>query len=268
MSSKRAYKFVWFIGLGLAVGLGRPTAAPAQGAPGSLAQAVNGVVSANKKQANAYLDSASVIVLGSPRGIASVVVDMQKLTAPGSPEREAVLTGKFNLLDAIAYEKARLTDPALSGIREAVIDRTFEQVFGRPSTPLEQAKLDPELRAGKTWYAPLVLKEQAELNGNQLLRQQLVQQVYQRALGRPGSPAEVGYWIGQPADYTALIAAARAWLYSPAGAKDLIETVTRAQQAKGQPVDSTSIKLAMAKSEPGREIYSEMVGLHGMLIKK
>jgi hypothetical protein len=63
-----------------------------------------------------------------------------------------------------------------------------------------------------------------------------------------------------------MIAAARAWLYSPPGAKDLIDTITRAQQARNLPTDPASIKLA--KYEPSREIYSEMLGLGGLLIKK
>jgi hypothetical protein len=62
----------------------------------------------------------------------------------------------------------------LSGIRQATIDAAFQQVYGRPSTPLEQAQLDPQLRAGKLWYAPLVLQEQGRLSSDKALREVLV----------------------------------------------------------------------------------------------
>ena len=258
-----------FVGLGIALGIWLSGAALAQSPPSGsgVGNAVSGLIAANEKRANSYLDSASVLVFGSQRGLYQVIGDLRDLTAPGSPHRDAVLMGKFGLIDAIAFEKAKLANPALSGIRQATIDKAFVQVYGRVSTPLEQAQLDPQLRSGKLWYAPLVIQEQGRLNSDKQLRGTLVQQIYQRALGRPGSPSEVGYWIQQDADYTTMIAAARGWLYSAPGANDLIETVTRAQQARNLPTDPAAIKLAMAKYEPSREIYTEMI-LSGVLFKK
>lgn len=241
---------------------------PAPPAPNSsIGGAVAALIAANKKRANSYLESASVIVFGQPRGVYQVLGDMNQLTDVGSPQRNDVMMGHFSLLDAIAFEKAKLANPALSGIRQATIENAFQQVYGRTSTPLEQAQYDPRLRAGKLWYAPLVLQEQERLNADKQVRGLLVAQVYQRALGRPGTPAEVGFWLQRTEDYSGMIAAARNWLYSPPGAKDLIETVTRAQQARNRPTDSAAIKLAMAQYEPTREIYVEMVGI-GLLFKK
>ena len=270
MGMSRRTQIARIAGLGITLGVHLSGAALAQSQPSGSAvgQAVGSLIAANEKRANSYLDSASVIVFGSQRGIYQVIGDLRDLTAPGSPHREAVLLGKFGLIDAIAFEKAKLANPALSGIRQATIDKAFVQVYGRVSTPLEQAQLDPQLRSGKLWYAPLVIQEQGRLSSDKQLRATLIQQIYQRALGRPGPPSEVGYWVQRNDDYTAMIAAARSWLYSPPGAKDLIETVARAQQARNLPTDPATIKMAMAKYEPAREIYSEMVGLSGVLFKK
>jgi hypothetical protein len=241
---------------------------PGQPPSSAIGNVTSALVAEHKKRANSYLDSASVIVFGKPRTIYQVIGDMQALTAPGAPTRSDVLLGKFNLVDAIAYEKAKLSNPAFSGMRQSTIDNAFEEVYGRPSTPLEQAQSDPQLRAGKLWFAPLVLAEQARLNGDKQIRTALIQRVFQRAEGRDASPAEVGNWLQRSEDYSALILAARAWLYSPAGANDLIATVARAQAAKNQPTDPASIKAVMAQYEPSRGIYFEMVGLAGMLFKK
>jgi len=39
----------------------------------------------------------------------------------------------------------------------------FLEVRGRPSTPLEQATWDPQVKAGKAWFAPIVSKERTQL---------------------------------------------------------------------------------------------------------
>ena len=243
---------------------------PAPTPPSSAAagKVFDALYAANKKRANTYLDSASVLVLGHPRTVYEYIGDMHALTAPGAATRSDVLMGKFNLVDAVNYEKTKLTNPGLSGIRQSTIDSAFQEVYGRPSTPIEQAQYDPQLRAGKMWFAPLVLAEQARLNGNKAVRTALIQQVFQRAEGRPGSPAEIGFWLQRSEDYAALILAARAWLYSSAGATDLSATVARAQAAMNRPTDPASIKLAMAQYEPTHKIYTEMVGITGILFKK
>ena len=245
--------------------LAPPSSPPPSSAVGN---AVDAIVAANKKRANTYLDSASVLVLGQQRTIYQYIGDMNALIAPGAATRSDVLMGKFNLVDAVNYEKRKLTNPGLSGIRQSVIDSAFQEVYGRPSTPLEQAQYDPQLRSGRMWFAPMVLAEQARLNGNKQVRAALIQQVFQRAEGRPGSPVEIGFWLQRSEDYAAMMLAARAWLYSPVGANDLIATVARAQATQNRPTDPASIKAAMAQYEPDRKIYNEMVGITGKLFKK
>jgi N1221-like protein len=162
--------------------------------------------------------------------------------------------------DGVTFLKKYIAQPEGSLARAHLITRAFYEVYGRPSSPTEQAYWDTQVKAQQTWYVPLVSKIREELNSKPPERRTVIQVVYYFVFGRLATDGELNYWTPRKEDYKQMLEANRAWLYSQNGVKDLVETVTRAmeQKNKKKPTDS-EVKYAMAKFTAKKMIYQQMI---------
>ena len=205
-------------------------------------------------------DSAAVIVLGRESKPGEVVkwVGLMKNTPDGAAKvTEGV---KFN--DAIAFLKQYISKSEGAAARAELIDNAFREVYGRRTTPAEQAFWDSEVKAQKTWYAPMVIAEIGKLNANAENRVIPIQLVYFLTFGRDPSKDELNYWKARKEHFRMMTEANRNWLYTSDGAKDRQETVRRALKINnnGKAPTDDEMKQKLTEFTPNKTIYVEMTG--------
>ncbi|MCW3846300.1 hypothetical protein OF829_03545 [Sphingomonas sp. LB-2] len=202
--------------------------------------------------------SAAIIVLGrtvNPNEIYPWLVLM------GTPEygMSDEIANEVDLNGAVKFLKAFIAKPAGAGLRAELIDRAFLEVHGRNSTPLEQASWDAEVKAGKAYYASIVVKESAKLNASPALRKEMIQRAYLFAEGRLPYPGDLAFWGGKQEHYREIVEAERKWLYSPGGAKELVEVAKRAWKAAYGTVPSDeALKAVLVRATQGKMVYAEL----------
>lgn len=172
---------------------------------------------------------------------------------------------KFNegikLNDAINWFKDKLSYPSSEIRRKLVINNAFQEVYGRDSMPNELSAWDTEVMAQKATYASIVLAEKGKLNKNSVERKATIDRAYQKSMGRNAAAEDLQYWQPRPEHFRQIVEAARTYLYSPSGAKDLKETVTRAYQTKykGSPLVDSRIAKLTTDFTTTKSIYVEMI---------
>ncbi len=171
--------------------------------------------------------------------------------------------GKYNdglkFTDAVAWLKQRMAGSQGGEDRALAINNAYREVYGRDSTPAEQAYWEPLVKAQQAWYAPIVIAELGTLK-NYGGRPAMINRAYQAFMGRPAIQADLDYWLPRSEHYRLIVQAGRSYLYSSGGATDLAETVARALQTKNgsQPSDA-EVKAAMIRFTPQKLIFAEMI---------
>jgi hypothetical protein len=173
---------------------------------------------------------------------------------------------KFNdglkLVGAMDWAKAEIAKnyPISAQFRVIAINNAFREVYGRDPNPTEQATYDAKIKTQQAWYATIVNDQRDRLKENAFAKQGVIARAYKAVFGREPSYAESQYWQARSEHYRLIREANRNWLYSPNGAKDLVETVTRALRVNnGKSPNDDEIKSAMAKFSNERKIYEEMI---------
>lgn len=206
----------------------------------------------------AAFTSASVIVLGRKPSENDFLIFLTLMVSPEYGMAQQV-TDEVKFIDAVNFLKVAIAKPQGAALRAEAIDNAFLEVHGRPSTPLEQATWDPQVKAGKAWFAPIVTKERARLNAAPAERQEAVRRVYQFAEGRMPTPGDRDFWGKRTEDYADMVAAERKWLHTPAGANELVEVAKRAwQAAHGAAPSDVQLKAALIKAAEGKLVYAEL----------
>lgn len=167
--------------------------------------------------------------------------------------------------EAAAFLKAHLAKPGSAKLRAEAIDNAFLEIYGRPSTALEQAKWDLQIKAGKAWYTPIVLQEQGAMMASPAAHKATINAAYFASFGRDGSAAEIAYYQPRTEHFRQIVALNRNWLYSSSGAPELILTIARAQIAKGQTPDDATIKADLPGYTAKRATYAEMLKPAGVI---
>jgi hypothetical protein len=175
-----------------------------------------------------------------------------------NPKYSAKFNEGLKFSDAVSYLKERLTTNAAD--RLFAINNAFMEVYGRTSNTNEQAGWDAQVKTQKAWYAVIVTSEISKLNGNPLTRSAIINDVYQRTMGRTATPEELKYWTPRSAHFRLIVQANRNFLYSSNGAKDLTQTVRTAFSAKykREPLP-LELKTALTKAAENKLIFEEMI---------
>jgi hypothetical protein len=162
--------------------------------------------------------------------------------------------------DAVAFLKKLISQPAGSSRGIQAVEYAFQEVYGRFSTPLELAYWESQIKAQKAWYAPIVSAESEKLNKDSALRKAVINHAYQIAFGRDANAGDLQYWMPRSEHFRHLLTAQRVWLYSANGAKDLVETTTRALQAvNGKAPTDQQVKSAIKVFTSKNRYYTQMV---------
>lgn len=172
---------------------------------------------------------------------------------------------KFNeglkLSDAVNFLKDQFSASSLTEERAKIINRAYQEVYGRDSKATEQASWETQIKAQTAWYATIVTSEIQKLNQDQTERNAMLNRAYQKSMGRDANETDLKYWLPRTEHYRQIVDATRSWLYSEKGTKDLVETISRALLKKkgGNRATDESIKSAMTKFTPDKKIYAEMI---------
>ncbi|CAN5394539.1 hypothetical protein BH09PSE4_BH09PSE4_15140 [soil metagenome] len=212
---------------------------------------------AQVNQAKPAFASASVIVLG--RGPKYYEVPYWVDLMSGQYGMGQQVADGVKLIDAVNFLKAFIAKPGGAVLRAEAIDAAYREIYGRPSSALEQATWDSQFQLGKAWYGPVNLKEQSRMMSTPALHAEVVDNAYRAAFGRGATASEKQYWMGRSEHFVEMVAANRTWLYSPAGVSEQVETVKRALTTLGQPATDAAVKEALVKYAPNKNIYNEMV---------
>jgi len=208
---------------------------------------------------NAAFAAGSVLVLGRDPKPSE---PSQWIAMMGTPEygmSQQVAQG-ISFLDAAKFLKMLIARPAGAALRAEAIDNAYLEVYGRPSTAVEQASWDAQVKAGKAWFASIVVKESAKLNASPVERSAMIGRAYQRAEGRAPYAGDAQFWGPKSEHFREIVAAERAWLYTDKGANELVAVVGRAWQAKyGTQATDTNTKAMLIKATPTRMVFAEMV---------
>ena len=172
-------------------------------------------------------------------------------------------TGKFGaglkFTEAVVWLKEHIAGNDGAADRAAAIDNAFREVYGRESTPTEQAFWETQVRAQKAWYATIVGGEIGKLNANAAVRTETIKRSFQAAFGRQPADKEMQYWLPRSEHFRLMLDAQRAYLYSPNGADELVATVKRRLLIKNGALPSNAqIKQALIFYTPLKAIYREM----------
>lgn len=206
----------------------------------------------------AAFTSASMVVLGRKPMENEILIFLTLMVSPEYGMAQQV-TDEVKFIDAVKFLKVAIAKPQGAALRAEAIDSAFFEVYGRPSTPLEQATWDAQVKAGTAWFAPMVTKERARLNAAPAERQETIRRVYQYAEGRMPAPGDRDFWGKRTENYAEMVAAERKWLYTPAGANELVEVVKRAwHSAHGASPSDFQLKAALIKAAQGKLVYSEL----------
>lgn len=213
---------------------------------------------ASQQRVQAAFTSASAVVLGRPPQANDIEIYLTLMVSPEYGMSDKV-TDEVKFIDAVNFLKVAIAKPQGAALRAEAIDNAFREVYGRPSSPLEQATWDAQVKAGKAWFAPMVTKERARLNANPAERQETIRRVYQAAEGRMPLPGDRDFWGKKTEDYAAMVAAERKWLHSAGGANELVEVAKRAwKAAHGNAPSDSQLKAVLIKAAQGKMIYAEL----------
>lgn len=201
------------------------------------------------------LQSASNVVLGRKAGQGEISNWVQIMQQANSGLADKVAAG-LSYLDAVNFLKTRLATDAT--LRAKTIANVFDEVHGRQPSATEQASYDAQLRNKALWYATAVAAEQNKLKADAALKSAVITRAHQTALGRLPNRDELLKWSREPGDYRQFVEKLRAWLYSPAGSTELVETVKRALGAKRKPNGDALVKAALVGYSQKSAIYREM----------
>ncbi len=208
------------------------------------------------------LMSASPVVLGIPSRDPCDELRRFVSVSVGQPAYNMLAEWNegFRYTDAVKYLRILLAQPDMVGIRAQTVDLAYREIYGRASTPIEQASWEVQIKAQKAWYASIVGAELKKLNASQAQRRLMLDRVYQAGMGRNADDNDRAYWLARPEHFRLIVEANRTWLYSANGVNDLVQTVTRALTAKsGKAPSDAQIKAAMMNYTGSRLIYSEMI---------
>lgn len=177
-----------------------------------------------------------------------------------NPVWKAKYNEGFSAADGMNFLKERFKTIG-DGWLEVFVGTITDQIYGRTATKEEKDFYVSRLKDQKETYASIFLAEKNKLNKNSTERAAMIERAYQNAMGRTASENDRKYWQPRSEIYKELVAASRDWLYSPNGANDLKETVTRAYQAKykNSPVVETRIAKLTADFSKSKMIYAEMI---------
>ena len=208
---------------------------------------------------DAAFAAGSVLVLGrNPQGSET----SQWIAMMASPEygmSEQVAHG-ITFLDAAKFLKMLIAKPAGAAVRAEAIDNAYQEVYGRPSTAVEQAGWDAQVKASKAWFASIVVKESATLNASPAERKAMIDRAYQRAEGRAPYAGDAQFWGPKNQHFREIVEAERAWLYTDKGANELVAVAGRAWLALyGSPPTDANTKAMLIKATPTKMVYAEMV---------
>ncbi len=176
------------------------------------------------------------------------------------PQYKQKFDDGLKLVDAMNWIKIQLARNPFGAYRAKAINQAFREVHGRDSNPIEQATYDARIKTQQAWYATIVTEQIDRLKENAFAKQGAIARAYNAVFGREPTYAESQYWQARSEHYRLIREAGRNWLYSPNGAKDLVETVTRAlRYFSGKKPNDTEVKTAMEKFSSERKIYEEMI---------
>lgn len=218
------------------------------------------------KSAKEAFDSATVIVTGVP----NYTFDTDSWKNAPNPYiwvnemvRNPKYSAKFNeglkFGDAVNFLKERIATNAVD--RQFAIDNAFWEVYGRKSSPAEQAAWDSQVKGQKAWYATIVTSEIGKMNGNRANRESAINVTFYFTFGRTPTETELNYWKGRNEHFRLMMQANRNWLYSSEGANELAALVKKVLYLKGNkmPTDS-QIKQKMTEYADKKAIFLEMSG--------
>lgn len=212
--------------------------------------------------ASKTLSAASEIVLGK------IVVGSWQgafvlyLSKDQTPKYKGKFDEGLKPSDAADWIKERILVPKENvKWRKEVTDRVFEEVYGREANIVETTLYSALMIDQKAWFTKMIVDERGKLKNDSTERKAMINRAYQKAMGRTASEEDLKYWMPRYDHFAQIVAAAREYLYSPNGAKDLRETVTRAYQSKYKnslPETSQIVKLTADFSKL-KLIYVEMI---------
>lgn len=203
--------------------------------------------------------SAAVVVLGRDTALDESRQLIVLARAQTQPETRAAIFAKsldFGL--AATFLKKFLARSDGEKYRNATVDLAFAQVYGRPSTPQEQIAYYAKISAGTAWYATIVLDEMKKIPAGAAVREEVAARVAQNAFGRPAGADEIATWKASGQNYATMVQGVRQQIWSPAGADDLVLTVSRALTKIGRPSDPESVKKAIGAWRPMKAVYADM----------
>lgn len=203
------------------------------------------------------LNSAAQVVMGrAPTGSEAT---MWATYLFADPATQPLMLGKLKFNDGVTYLKGYLASPERAQERQDTVDRAFREVWGRNSTPAELATHDAALRAKAVNYAQLLGKLRNDYLAASGAREAATGQAWQNCMGRAPTATETAQFKSQSLHYAQILLNCRAALYSPAGAKDLVETITRARTAaNGKAPSDAEIKAAITQYGKTKAIFIEM----------
>jgi len=208
---------------------------------------------------NAAFAAGSVLVLGRDPKPSEPYPWITMMATPEYGMSEQVSQG-ITFLDAAKFLKMLIARPAGAALRAEAIDNAYLEVYGRPSTAVEQASWDAQVKASKAWFASIVVKESAKLNASPAERSAMIARAYQRAEGRAPYAGDAQFWGPKNQHFREILAAERAWLYTDKGANELVAVAGRAWQARyGTPATDANIKAMLIKATPTRMVFAEML---------
>jgi hypothetical protein len=139
------------------------------------------------------------------------------------------------------------------------VEAAFKDVYGFGASPKDVAFWNAEMLAGRGGYQYITFVERNKLNSDKVIRRLMITNAYKKAMGRVPSPGDYDYWQPRAETFKELVEAARSYLYSPGGAKDLSETVSRALEAKtGSKPSAEQVKEGVIRYSQTRAIFDEM----------
>lgn len=161
--------------------------------------------------------------------------------------------------DATKFFSKFLTRPEQSNRRAQAVEAAFKDVYGFGASPKDVAFWNAEMLAGRGGYQYIIFVESNKLNGDKVVRRLMITNAYRKAMGRVPKPGDYDYWQPRAETFKEVVAAARAYLYSPGGANDLAETVSRALEAKtGSKPSTEQVKEGVIRYSKTRAIFDEM----------
>lgn len=208
--------------------------------------------------------SASVVVLGYQASWEEVSFWVSAMRKPPF-NLAAQYNSGLQYTDAVKFLKQwTALSPESKQQRLTLIELSYANVFGRFSQPAELAYWEAKVKSDHLTFVDLITQHRKWLNDpkNRDQREAMVTRSYAAAFGRTPSAQERAYWVKQDTTYQNTVEAHRKWLYSPAGASELVDVIRRVIQEKTgkAPVDA-QVKIALidATQSNKKSIYDDLL---------